>query len=91
MVNVYPSKLPIWGQKTVEVGNVVAFLASPLASAITSVFIYVDNGLNQWVLELIAPYLKILIFQTMSHSDNSSSYFATPSSKSKIEKCYNCF
>ncbi|KAA8541398.1 hypothetical protein F0562_025361 [Nyssa sinensis] len=29
-----------------EVGNVAAFLASPLASAITSAVVYVNNGLN---------------------------------------------
>ncbi|KAK4783044.1 hypothetical protein SAY86_007418 [Trapa natans] len=29
-----------------EVGNVAAFLASPLASAITGAVVYVDNGLN---------------------------------------------
>lgn len=31
---------------TDEVGNTAAFLASPLASAITGAVIYVDNGLN---------------------------------------------
>jgi len=29
-----------------EVGNAAAFLASPLASAITGAVVYVDNGLN---------------------------------------------
>lgn len=31
---------------TEEVGNTAAFLASPLASAITGATVYVDNGLN---------------------------------------------
>lgn len=29
-----------------EVGNVAAFLCSPLASAVTGSTVYVDNGLN---------------------------------------------
>lgn len=29
-----------------EVGNVAAFLVSPLASAVTGSTVYVDNGLN---------------------------------------------
>lgn len=32
--------------ETEEVGNAAAFLASPLASAITGAVLYVDNGLN---------------------------------------------
>jgi enoyl-[acyl-carrier protein] reductase I len=38
--------LTFWIFVTEEVGNTAAFLASPLASAITGAVIYVDNGLN---------------------------------------------
>ncbi|KAL6591871.1 hypothetical protein ACP70R_049734 [Stipagrostis hirtigluma subsp. patula] len=40
-----------------EVGNTAAFLASPLASAITGSTIYVDNGLNTMGLALDSPTL----------------------------------
>jgi len=39
------------------VGNTAAFLASPLASAITGSTIYVDNGLNTMGLALDSPLL----------------------------------
>uniref|UniRef100_A0A0E0EQ51 Uncharacterized protein n=1 Tax=Oryza meridionalis TaxID=40149 RepID=A0A0E0EQ51_9ORYZ len=41
-----------------EVGNTAAFLASPLASAITGSTIYVDNGLNTMGLALDSPTLS---------------------------------
>ncbi|KAG8637286.1 hypothetical protein MANES_15G102700v8 [Manihot esculenta] len=43
-----------------EVGNTAAFLASPLASAITGALIYVDNGLNAMGMGLDSPILKDL-------------------------------
>nr|AAF37208.1 enoyl-ACP reductase [Arabidopsis thaliana] len=50
-------------QKTLtadEVGNAAAFLASPLASAITGATIYVDNGLNAMGRALDSPVFKDL-------------------------------
>lgn len=41
-----------------EVGNVAAFLASPLASAITGTIIYVDNGLHVMGLAVDSPCLQ---------------------------------
>ncbi|EEF32433.1 short-chain dehydrogenase, putative [Ricinus communis] len=43
-----------------EVGNTAAFLASPLASAITGALIYVDNGLNAMGIGLDSPILTDL-------------------------------
>ncbi|KAF5819915.1 putative enoyl-[acyl-carrier-protein] reductase (NADH) [Helianthus annuus] len=50
-------------QKTLsadEVGNTAAFLASPLASAITGALIYVDNGLNAMGVGVDSPLFKDL-------------------------------
>jgi enoyl-[acyl-carrier protein] reductase I len=41
-----------------EVGNAAAFLASPLASAITGVTLYVDNGLHAMGIAMDSPALK---------------------------------
>lgn len=43
-----------------EVGNAAAFLASPLASAITGAVIYVDNGLNAMGVGVDSPVFKDL-------------------------------
>ncbi|KAM3324490.1 hypothetical protein P3S67_005642 [Capsicum chacoense] len=43
-----------------EVGNTAAFLASPLASAITGAVIYVDNGLNAMGVGVDSPIFKDL-------------------------------
>ncbi|MBA0762368.1 hypothetical protein Gotri_012001, partial [Gossypium trilobum] len=43
-----------------EVGNAAAFLASPLASAITGAVIYVDNGLNAMGVGVDSPIFKDL-------------------------------
>ncbi|KAL3645094.1 Enoyl-[acyl-carrier-protein] reductase [NADH], chloroplastic [Castilleja foliolosa] len=43
-----------------EVGNTAAFLASPLASAITGSVIYVDNGLNVMGVGVDSPIFKDL-------------------------------
>lgn len=43
-----------------EVGNTAAFLASPLASAITGAVIYVDNGLNAMGVCVDSPIFKDL-------------------------------
>lgn len=45
---------------TDEVGNTAAFLASPLASAITGAVIYVDNGLNAMGVGVDSPIFKDL-------------------------------
>ena len=39
-------------------GNAAAFLASPLASAITGTVMYVDNGLNIMGIGLDSPVFK---------------------------------
>ncbi|CAL1372411.1 unnamed protein product [Linum trigynum] len=43
-----------------EVGNAAAFLASPLASAITGTVLYVDNGLNVMAVSTDSPILEEL-------------------------------
>ncbi|XAR62397.1 Enoyl-[acyl-carrier-protein] reductase (NADH) [Bertholletia excelsa] len=43
-----------------EVGNTAAFLASPLASAITGCVLYVDNGLNAMGVGVDSPLFKDL-------------------------------
>lgn len=43
-----------------EVGNAAAFLASPLASAITGTVLYVDNGLNAMGVGVDSPVFKDL-------------------------------
>ncbi|CAK9181571.1 unnamed protein product [Ilex paraguariensis] len=43
-----------------EVGNVAAFLASPLASAITGAVVYVDNGLNAMGVGVDSPVFRDL-------------------------------
>lgn len=43
-----------------EVGNTAAFLASPLASAITGAVIYVDNGLNAMGVGVDSPIFENL-------------------------------
>ncbi|KAK4482397.1 hypothetical protein RD792_009552 [Penstemon davidsonii] len=43
-----------------EIGNTAAFLASPLASAITGAVIYVDNGLNAMGAAVDSPAFKDL-------------------------------
>ncbi|KAF9686466.1 hypothetical protein SADUNF_Sadunf03G0161500 [Salix dunnii] len=43
-----------------EVGNAAAFLASPLASAITGTVMYVDNGLNAMGVSVDSPIFKDL-------------------------------
>lgn len=45
---------------TEEVGNAAAFLASPLASAITGAVVYVDNGLNAMGVGVDSPVFKDL-------------------------------
>ncbi|XP_059668507.1 enoyl-[acyl-carrier-protein] reductase [NADH], chloroplastic-like [Cornus florida] len=43
-----------------EVGNIAAFLASPLASAITGAVVYVDNGLNAMGVGVDSPVFSDL-------------------------------
>lgn len=45
---------------TEEVGNAAAFLASPLASAITGTVLYVDNGLNAMGVGVDSPIFENL-------------------------------
>ncbi|XP_010541991.1 PREDICTED: enoyl-[acyl-carrier-protein] reductase [NADH], chloroplastic [Tarenaya hassleriana] len=61
MIEYSYSNAPI--QKTLtsdEVGNAAAFLASPLASAITGATIYVDNGLNSMGVGVDSPVFENL-------------------------------
>ncbi|KAM7523329.1 hypothetical protein LguiA_013231 [Lonicera macranthoides] len=50
-----------------EVGNTAAFLASPLASAITGAVIYVDNGLNAMGVGVDSPLFKDLDIPKENH------------------------
>ncbi|GAU29585.1 hypothetical protein TSUD_164330 [Trifolium subterraneum] len=50
-----------------EVGNTAAFLASPLASAITGAVIYVDNGLNAMGVGVDSPIFKELDLPKEQH------------------------
>ncbi|EOY32460.1 NAD(P)-binding Rossmann-fold superfamily protein isoform 5, partial [Theobroma cacao] len=50
-----------------EVGNTAAFLASPLASAITGAVIYVDNGLNAMGVGIDSPIFKDLNIPSDKH------------------------
>lgn len=50
-----------------EVGNAAAFLASPLASAITGAVIYVDNGLNAMGVGVDSPIFKDLNIPKAKH------------------------
>lgn len=45
---------------TEEVGNAAAFLASPLASAITGAVVFVDNGLNAMGVGVDSPVFENL-------------------------------
>ena len=47
-----------------EIGHTAAFLASPLASAITGAVIYVDNGLNTMGVGVDSPVFKNLEIPT---------------------------
>lgn len=53
--------------ETDEVGNTAAFLASPLASAITGAVIFVDNGLNAMGMAVDSPIIKTLDIPTDKH------------------------
>lgn len=53
-------KLSLINKWTDEVGNTAAFLASPLASAITGSVIYVDNGLSTMGVGVDSPSFKDL-------------------------------
>lgn len=48
-------------------GNTAAFLASPLASAITGAVIFVDNGLNAMGMAVDSPIIKTLDIPTDKH------------------------
>ncbi|EXB28996.1 hypothetical protein L484_018412 [Morus notabilis] len=50
-----------------EVGNTAAFLASPLASAITGAVIYVDNGLHAMGVGVDSPIFKDLDIPKTQH------------------------
>lgn len=41
-----------------EIGNLAAFLSSPLASAITGTLVYADNGLHSMGMSMDSPHLK---------------------------------
>lgn len=48
-------------------GNTAAFLASPLASAITGAVIYVDNGLHAMGVGVDSPIFKDLDIPKTQH------------------------
>ncbi|KAJ0444613.1 putative enoyl-[acyl-carrier-protein] reductase (NADH) [Helianthus annuus] len=48
-----------------EVGNAAAFLASPLASAITGAVLYVDNGLNAMGVGVDSPLHFLKLFKDL--------------------------
>ncbi|KAH8512445.1 hypothetical protein Peur_056417 [Populus x canadensis] len=50
-----------------EVGNAAAFLASPLASAVTGTVMYVDNGLNTMGVGVDSPIFKDLDIPKDNH------------------------
>ncbi|KAK8707337.1 hypothetical protein V6N13_058398 [Hibiscus sabdariffa] len=50
-----------------EVGNTAAFLASPLASAITGAVVFVDNGLNAMGVGVDSPIFKALNIPGNNH------------------------
>lgn len=52
---------------TDEVGNTAAFLASPLASAVTGAVIYVDNGLNAMGVGVDSPIFADLNIPKANH------------------------
>jgi enoyl-[acyl-carrier protein] reductase I len=49
------------------VGNAAAFLASPLASAVTGTVMYVDNGLNTMGVGVDSPIFKDLDIPKDNH------------------------
>lgn len=64
---IHAEMLPFLIDVTEEVGNTAAFLASPLASAITGAVIYVDNGLNAMAVGVDSPIFKDLDIPTDKH------------------------
>ncbi|KAI9154104.1 hypothetical protein LWI28_020929 [Acer negundo] len=61
MIDYYLENAPLQKELTAEeVGNTAAFLASPLASAITSAVVYVDNGLNAMGVGVDSPIFENL-------------------------------
>lgn len=65
-----------------EVGNVAAFLASPLASAITGSVVYVDNGLNAMGVGVDSPVFKDLDIPKDQSYENAKQQAAASSSSS---------
>lgn len=57
MINYSEINAPLQGKKLLasEIGNTAAFLASPLASAITGTIIYVDNGMHAMGVGIDSP------------------------------------
>ncbi|XP_048236261.1 enoyl-[acyl-carrier-protein] reductase [NADH] 1, chloroplastic [Ricinus communis] len=61
MINYSMANAPLQKELSAdEVGNVAAFLASPLASAITGSVVYVDNGLNAMGVGVDSPMFENL-------------------------------
>ncbi|KAL8459830.1 hypothetical protein ACS0TY_031661 [Phlomoides rotata] len=61
MINYSLENAPLQKELTAgEVGNAAAFLASPLASAITGAVVYVDNGLNAMGVGVDSPVFRDL-------------------------------
>lgn len=60
MIDYSEANAPLGSKKlqASEIGNVAAFLASPLASAVTGTIIYVDNGLHAMGVAVDSPCLQ---------------------------------
>lgn len=59
MINYAATNAPLTKElQAIEVGNVAAFLASPLASAVTGTTFYVDNGLHTMGVAVDSPCLQ---------------------------------
>lgn len=54
------------GLQATEIGNVAAFLASSLASAVTGITMYVDNGMHAMGVAVDSPSLQIKETETVS-------------------------
>jgi len=68
MINYSLANAPLQKELSAEeVGNTAAFLASPLASAITGAVIYVDNGLNAMGVGVDSPIFKDLDISKDEH------------------------
>lgn len=68
MIDYSETNAPLLNKKlqASEIGNVAAFLSSPLASAITGTIIYVDNGLHSMGVAVDSPCLQMQVKELVS-------------------------